>query len=53
MQQEFTITEATVAGAMRKMGWTYEVAADTLRKALAKFEGSELHTHLVIMGYLD
>ena len=53
MQQELTINPATVAGAMRKMGWSYEVAEDTLRKALDRFEGSDLYTALVNMGYLD
>lgn len=53
MNQEFEITEATVAGAMLKMGWSFEVAADTLSKALNKFEGSDLYTRLVLMGYLD
>lgn len=41
-----------VANAMRKMGWTSEVASETLIKAFGKFEGEDLLIRLSHMGYL-
>jgi hypothetical protein len=40
-----------VANAMRRMGWDYEVASETLSKARAKFDGEQLLVALRNMGY--
>jgi hypothetical protein len=40
-----------VANAVRKMGWSEEIALDTLNKARGKFEGEDLLVRLSHMGY--
>ena len=40
-----------VANAMRRMGWDFDVASDTLIKAFEKFEGEALLLRLNHMGY--
>jgi len=53
MDTNFILNPAAIQSAMSKMGWSQEVAEDTARKALDKFSGSDLYTHLVLMGYMD
>ena len=40
-----------VANAMRKMGWNFDVASDTLIKAFARYDGEDLLVALWNMGY--
>lgn len=40
-----------VANAMRKMGWNFDVASDTLIKAFGRYEGEDLLVALWNMGY--
>ena len=44
-------SEQMIANAMRKMHWSYDVAADTLAKATDKFEGEQLLVSLRNMGF--